>query len=257
MALITCIECGKEFSDRASACPNCGCPTSEILNTAPDEEKSEIYEEPVTHEVDTSSTTMAGKIMNAVQDTVSTAIENSKNAYRATKQIGAVQIDEVHNVFRINGAIPVNGKKDGLGKSMFKGMMAVGTMGMSVAAEKLIGGTKQKVGNKDWLEFSDLLNYELLEDDSIVTSGGVGQALIGGAIFGGFGAVAGGITGTRVQKKKVESLYIKVTTNNFNAPCVMIPLITKSTKTSSKEYQTAFNLAHQMLSALDVITHNK
>ena len=25
----TCIECGKEFSDRAEACPNCGCPTSE------------------------------------------------------------------------------------------------------------------------------------------------------------------------------------------------------------------------------------
>ena len=29
MAMIKCIECGKEFSDRAEACPNCGCPTSE------------------------------------------------------------------------------------------------------------------------------------------------------------------------------------------------------------------------------------
>lgn len=26
MALIKCAECGKEFSDRADACPNCGCP---------------------------------------------------------------------------------------------------------------------------------------------------------------------------------------------------------------------------------------
>lgn len=26
MALIICEECGKEFSDRAPACPNCGCP---------------------------------------------------------------------------------------------------------------------------------------------------------------------------------------------------------------------------------------
>ena len=32
MALITCTECGKEFSEKASACPNCGCPTEEILN---------------------------------------------------------------------------------------------------------------------------------------------------------------------------------------------------------------------------------
>ncbi|EMF7387759.1 hypothetical protein ACEV85_02770 [Vibrio parahaemolyticus] len=27
MALITCNECGKEFSDKAPSCPNCGCPT--------------------------------------------------------------------------------------------------------------------------------------------------------------------------------------------------------------------------------------
>lgn len=27
MALIICPECGKEYSDRASACPNCACPT--------------------------------------------------------------------------------------------------------------------------------------------------------------------------------------------------------------------------------------
>ena len=59
------------------------------------------------------------------------------------------------------------------------------------------------------------------------------------------------------QKKKIESLYIKATVNNFSSPCIMIPLITKSTKTNSKEYQTAFNLAHQILSAFDVITHNK
>ena len=31
MALIQCPDCGKMFSDRAAACPNCGCPTSEIL----------------------------------------------------------------------------------------------------------------------------------------------------------------------------------------------------------------------------------
>lgn len=30
MALIKCTECGKEFSDKASACPNCGCPTEKM-----------------------------------------------------------------------------------------------------------------------------------------------------------------------------------------------------------------------------------
>ncbi|MGN0417054.1 hypothetical protein [Anaerostipes faecalis] len=31
MSLIICTECGKEFSDKAPACPNCGCPTEEII----------------------------------------------------------------------------------------------------------------------------------------------------------------------------------------------------------------------------------
>lgn len=30
MSLVICSECGKEFSDKAAACPNCGCPTQEI-----------------------------------------------------------------------------------------------------------------------------------------------------------------------------------------------------------------------------------
>ena len=248
MALITCPECGKQISDKAKTCLNCGCPVSDMNN--------ENAEDQSTPEVNANN--VAGKMMNMVQSGIQTALENNKNAIHVTKTVGPVQIDEPHQKFRINGSVSVNGKKDGLGKSMFKGVMAVGTLGMSVAAEKIVGGgNKQKVGNKEWLDFSDLISYDLLEDDSLVTSGGVGQALIGGALFGGFGAVAGGITGKKVQKKKVESMIIKVTVNNFDSPCIMIPLITKSTKTNSKEYQTAFNEAHNILAALDVITHNK
>lgn len=32
MALINCHECGKEISDKAEACPHCGCPTKEVAN---------------------------------------------------------------------------------------------------------------------------------------------------------------------------------------------------------------------------------
>lgn len=44
MALIKCPECGKEFSDKAQACPNCGCPTSEVKKQEMKQE--EIKEEP-------------------------------------------------------------------------------------------------------------------------------------------------------------------------------------------------------------------
>lgn len=32
MALIKCTECGNMVSDKASACPNCGCPTKDVLS---------------------------------------------------------------------------------------------------------------------------------------------------------------------------------------------------------------------------------
>ncbi len=39
MALIVCSECGKNFSDKAFACPECGCPTSEIITNTKNQEK--------------------------------------------------------------------------------------------------------------------------------------------------------------------------------------------------------------------------
>ena len=33
MALIKCPECGKEISDKAKTCPNCGCPIKKITGT--------------------------------------------------------------------------------------------------------------------------------------------------------------------------------------------------------------------------------
>lgn len=272
MALVKCPECGKEISDKAPACPNCGYPMQQLVpnlsnELAYDNIIAELLSQNSNNKILTIKALMhsTGLSMTEAKNKVDAYCAIAKSVSpltscmpTATKKIGPIQIDENQQKFRINGYIPVNGKKDGLGKSMFKGMMAVSTMGMSVAAGKILGGdNKQKVGNKEWFDFSDLIAYELMEDDSVITSGGVGQALIGGALFGGLGAVAGGVTAKRTQKKKVESLYIKVTVNNFSSPCIMLPLITKSTKTNSKEYETAFNLAHQILSTFDVITHNK
>lgn len=169
------------------------------------------------------------------------------------KKIGPLKIDEANSQFQINGSVMNVGKKT----SAFSKMMAVSTLGMSAIAEKAISGGKQHIGKNQWFQFSDLLNYELLEDDAVITSGGVGQALIGGAIFGGAGAIAGGITGKRVQKKRVDSLQIKVTLNSFDCPCMLIPIISKPIKTNSKEYQAAMEESHKILAALDVISHKQ
>lgn len=273
--LITCPECGKEISDRAASCPNCGFPIATQsdtpvmqVNTYDDtnpyqdllEEIYSSYPKDKINAVKVFSQQTGESLINskkAIDDyyksippTISSVCPTPVIHFRATKKLGPVQVDENNRLFKIQGKVTTVGKKGGF----FKGAMAVSTLGMS---NLVMSGNKTKVGTKDCYDFSDLVSYELLEDDSIVTSGGVGQALVGGAVFGAAGAIAGGITGKRTQKKKVNSLIIKVTLNNFNAPCIMIPLISKATKTDSKDYQNAFSQAHQILAMLDVITHNK
>lgn len=103
--------------------------------------------------------------------------------------------------------------------------------------------------------FSDIIDFELLEDDISVASGGLGRALVGGIALGGAGAVVGAVTGKKVTKKKITKLIIKITLNDFDFPCIMITLIDKPIKTSSKDYQKAFNEAHQLLSILNVMTN--
>lgn len=45
MALIRCPECGKEISDKAASCPNCGCPMRQERNVYLQEEYGEDEEE--------------------------------------------------------------------------------------------------------------------------------------------------------------------------------------------------------------------
>lgn len=65
MALTTCTECGKRFSDQSPACPNCGCPTEVILESVKkqlEEERAKVIMEynilgkqfPVTEALDKS-----------------------------------------------------------------------------------------------------------------------------------------------------------------------------------------------------------
>lgn len=42
MALIVCSECGKEFSDKALKCPNCGCPTEKLKQILEQEKTNDV-----------------------------------------------------------------------------------------------------------------------------------------------------------------------------------------------------------------------
>lgn len=106
--------------------------------------------------------------------------------------------------------------------------------------------------------YSDILEYELLEDGDSITKGGLGRAVIGGALFGGVGAIVGSVTGGKKQKKIVTSMSIKITTKNIDTPAVYINFITGKTKTNSLTYKAAVNCAQEVMSVLaQIIAQNE
>lgn len=103
------------------------------------------------------------------------------------------------------------------------------------------------------LDFSDLVNYELLEDGISSYSGGLGRAAVGALTFGAAGAIVGGVTGKKTQKTVCNKLQLKISTKNSDRPLIFLSLITFPVQTNSASYKNAMLQAQQILSYLDII----
>lgn len=103
-------------------------------------------------------------------------------------------------------------------------------------------------------EFANLLSFELLEDGETVTKGGLGRAVAGGLLFGGVGAIVGGVTGGKKSKNVCTSMRIKITLRDSYRSTVYIPFILSETKTRGFIYQAAQSSAQECLSALQIIS---
>ena len=174
---------------------------------------------------------------------------------RRTDKVGPLEIDRYNRTYRINGARKAKGSSGIVGgaiKGTVKASLAVGTMGLSLIPSLV----KKDKNDTDWYSFEDLVSYELIVNNQTVVSGGVGQALIAGAMFGPIGAVAGGIVSKRKSTSKILDMTLRVTSNDFNKPVVFIDLIRKPVKNTSKEYKEAVENAQRIMGALDVIVHN-
>lgn len=113
---------------------------------------------------------------------------------------------------------------------------------------------KHSKNNIDLFKYDQIVSFELLEDGDSITKGGLGRAVAGGVLFGGVGAVVGGITGTKKTKKVCESLKIKITLRNSLVPVVYINYILLSTKTDGIIYKTAYRQAQDVMSYLQIVT---
>ena len=218
-----CPECGNPV-EGYKFCPNCG---FSIANQPQNEQ-----------------TTPASK-----------PVQTNLAKSRRTDKVGPLEIDRNNRTYRIHGVQKAKGSSGligGTAKVVGKTTLALGTGGLSLIPS-LIKKDKNDTG---WYSFEDLVSYELIINDQAVVSGGVGQALVAGAMFGPIGAVAGGIVSKRKSTSKILNMTLRVTSNDFNKPVVFIDLIRKPVKNTSKEYKDAIENAQRIMGALDVIVHN-
>lgn len=100
--------------------------------------------------------------------------------------------------------------------------------------------------------YDEIISFELLEDGhSVSKGGGLGKALVGGAVFGLAGALVG--ASSRETQHLCNLLEIKVTTRNRYNPLVFIKFIDSSTQKDSFSYKTIYESAQETMSKFEII----
>lgn len=101
--------------------------------------------------------------------------------------------------------------------------------------------------------FDDIVGCELIENGSAVTKGGLGAAIAGGMLFGGAGAITGGIVGKKKTETVCKDLRVKVTLRDLSKPAIFIDFLQSPAKTSSSQYLKAQETAQKLVSVLQNI----
>ena len=94
------------------------------------------------------------------------------------------------------------------------------------------------------IPFKNILECEIIDDDTTVLSGGIGRAIVGGALAGGAGAVVG--AATRKSKSVTNNLSIKIITSDVSDSLIVIPILETSTNRASDKYKKAWSVAQEV-----------
>lgn len=104
-------------------------------------------------------------------------------------------------------------------------------------------------GQKSECSYSDLIDFELCENGETVMKGGVGRAIVGGALFGVAGAIVG--ANTRKSRQMVNSLYIRITTRTVGM--LRICFFMAPTPSDSFVYRVNKDIAEKIITQLEII----
>ncbi|WP_079709961.1 hypothetical protein [Paraliobacillus ryukyuensis] len=112
--------------------------------------------------------------------------------------------------------------------------------------------TVGKLKEEHLINYDNIVDFELIEDGESLAKGGIGRALVGGALFGGAGAIVGGITG-RKNESYCRDMKIKLTINNNDDAVKYIYFIQNKIKKDSMIYRQFEKEAQEALSKLEII----
>lgn len=111
--------------------------------------------------------------------------------------------------------------------------------------------------NPPIFSYDEIIDYELLENGETITKGGLGQAAVGAALFGGVGAIVGGVTGGKKSTTILTSMNIRVSLNNTYKKQIIMNFLPAGIKCKSNSilYNSYKNNANNVLSLLDNMCH--
>jgi hypothetical protein len=101
--------------------------------------------------------------------------------------------------------------------------------------------------------FSDIVSFEIIENGSSITKGGLGAAAVGGALFGDAGAIVGATTATKTTTSICHSMQIAITVKDDETPNIYIPIVKTPISTLSKEYTQHMKNARDIIAVLNRI----
>lgn len=96
-------------------------------------------------------------------------------------------------------------------------------------------------------------SYDIVENGTTTTSGGLGRSAIGALAFGGTGAIVGAVTGKKKTIQKVDSFRVRLNLDDLDKPVVYLDLIKKPIKSNTKDYKKIVETADKIISSLDIL----
>ncbi|MFI3214965.1 MAG: SHOCT domain-containing protein [Eubacteriales bacterium] len=130
--------------------------------------------------------------------------------------------------------------------------------GMQVDSENKLFRIENGIFKYQIFNYSNLSSFELVEDNIVTSSGGLGAAIVGGLVAGGVGAVVGGIVAEKTSASKTcDSLKLKLELVNTYTDTLYIDFIKSPTQKKSSFYKLMLKSAEDLSRFLNnVIVYN-